>query len=107
MALSKRSFANIEAVKDDDTRETIRILYDRIHDLESRAERGATPSLDAKGERVTSLADPTDSEDAVSLGFADNRYEPFRSKNGEFDNALVDTLIAFGLTEAEARRVLL
>ncbi len=106
MALSRRSFANLEAVKDDDVRDAIRLLYDRIHDLESRAERKIDPTLDADGEKFTNLADPTDEGDAVSLGFADHRYEPFQLSNIPLETSAVAKLVALGLTEAEARRLL-
>lgn len=110
MALSKRSFANIEAVKDDDVRDTLRILFDRIHDLSSRGERGVavvlSEDLDAKGKRVTELADPLDGKDALTLDFADNRYEPYRLTDPVLQNAAVDKLVALGLTEAEARSLL-
>lgn len=106
MVLSRRSFANLEAVKDDDVRDVLRILFDRIHDLESRAKRGVDPQLDAGGERVTNVGDPTDSGDAVSLGFADNRYEPFRLSNVPLENGAIDKLVVLGLTEAEARSLL-
>ncbi len=103
MTLSRRSFANLEAVKDDDVRETFRLLYDRIHDLESRAERGVEPQLDASGEKLTSVGDAVDAGDAVALGFADIRYEPFNLKNVPLQNAAVAKLVGLGLTEAEAR----
>ncbi len=106
MVLSKRSFANLESVKDDDVRDVLRILFDRIHDLESRSTTTAEPTLDAKGEPVTNLGDATDSGDAVSLGFADNRYEPFRLSNIPLETSVVGKLVALGLTEAEARRLL-
>ncbi len=106
MVLSRRSFANIESVKDDDVRDVIRILYDRIHDLESRAERKVAPTLDADGEKFTNLADATDPGDAVSLEFADHRYEPFHLSNIPLENSAVTKLVALGLTEAEARRLI-
>lgn len=106
MVLSKRSFANLESVKDDDVRDVFRILYDRIHDLESRAKRKVDPQLDADGEKLTNVGDAADSGDAVSLGFADNRYEPFRLRNIPLETSVVAKLVALGLTEAEARRLL-
>lgn len=110
MALSKRSFANLEAIKDDDVRDVVRILYDRIHDLQSKSERGVavtlSADLDAKDKKVRRLADPTDGQDALSLDFADNRYEPFRIGNASLQDAAVAKLVGLGLTEAEARSLI-
>lgn len=95
MALSKRSFANLEAIEDSEVREALRILHDRIHDLETPV---ASPLKD--------VPDPMDKGDALSLGFADNRYEPYKLANVPVQSSAVTKLIGLGLTEEEARSLL-
>ena len=106
MVLSKRSFANLDSIEDEDVQLVFRILFDRIHDLESRADRLVAPAMDAGGEPLTNIGDAEDVGDAVSLGFADNRYEPFQLSNIPLETSVVGKLVALGLTEAEARRLL-
>jgi transcription elongation GreA/GreB family factor len=102
MALSKRSFANLEAIKDDDTRDAIRILFDRIHDLQEKLATAST----TEASPAKNLADPVDPGDAVSLSFADNRYQPFRLTDPGLETSAVNKLVGLGLTEAEARSLL-
>lgn len=81
MALSRRAFPNLESIDDPVIRDALRIIMDRIHDLESQGERENTQMtrlgriLDANGNRITNLGDATEASDAISRSFADNRYQ--------------------------------
>lgn len=89
MALSKRSFP-FETVKDPATHDALRLIFDRIHDLEARP----VPSTTAAP------------EDAINQDFADNRYQLKDRPNVLAQERAVTKLVALGLTEEEARSLL-
>ena len=70
MALSTRAFP-LESIKDPDVRQALRVIFDRLHDLESDVLR---TDLNASGKKITNLGDANSPGDALSLGVADERY---------------------------------
>lgn len=75
MALSSRSYP-LERIEDPAVREVLRILFDRIHDLETANARGIklAADLDAAGHRIVNLGAAAADGDAVSRVLGDDRY---------------------------------
>ena len=87
MALSKRAYP-YESIKDPAIRDAMRILWDRIHELESRKT-------------------PASVEGAITQEFADERYQQITHPDQALQDRAVAKLVAgTPLTESEARSLL-
>lgn len=76
--VARQSYPRIQNVTDVETRESLRLLWDRIHAVEGRENNPAVlrANLDAGANRLTNLVDPTSAQDAVTRAYGDANYGP-------------------------------